>query len=185
MVSLSSFHGFSLHRATIARPGVLWGAPRHGEQYQRWQQVTYNRKARQLGVMATTIVPSVNRGCSLQVNLVPFSGDDTFADLPGGFAFLVHHVAVIKLFQAGPAFRRMGALVAAVQALVAHAVAVAIAGLLVDHALNLGRQFIGMRLKRILIFRPQQGLSRQKRRQFLFLFGWCQVVSGNPARLSL
>ena len=96
----------------------------------------------------------------MQVNLFPLPSNDAFTDLFRGFALFMHRVAVIELFQACPALGGMGAFVTAVQALVAQTVAIALTGLLVDDVRDLGCQFVGMGLKWILIFRPQQRFLR-------------------------
>ena len=102
----------------------------------------------------------------MQVDLLPLAFDDSGADLRCRLAFLVLLVGVVKLLQAGRALRSVGILEAAVQAVVAHAVAIAVAGLLMEHVRNLRRQFVGVRLVRILRVRaPEVGLG-QKRRQF-------------------
>src|ERR1700757_1748063 len=83
------------------------------------------------------LITSVNCGCRLQIDLLPFALDDGSGDLGRRFALLVLLVGVIELLQAGRALRSMSILEAAVQAVVPHPIAVAIAGLLMQHAGNL------------------------------------------------
>src|SRR2546425_5794002 len=90
---------------------------------------------------------SVDAGGCLQINLLPIAFDNSRADLPRRLALLVHCVAVVKLLQTSAALRAVSAREAAVQAVVSHAaIAVAIAGLLMDHLRNLRRQLISMSL---------------------------------------
>src|SRR5215475_9600460 len=84
-------------------------------------------------------------GCGrLQVDLLPIPLDDSGPDLGGGLALLVLLVGVIQLFQAGCALRPMRTLKAAMQAVMPHAVAVAVARLLMKHARDLGRQLVSV-----------------------------------------
>ena len=92
----------------------------------------------------------------MQIDLLPLALDDSGADLRCGLALLVLLVGVIELLQAGGALRAVRVLKAAVQAVVAHAVAIAVAGLLVQHVGNLRRQFIGVGLIGILGVAPQR-----------------------------
>ena len=104
---------------------------------------------------------SINRGRHLQIDLLPFARDDALADLLRGLSFLVHQIAVVKLFEAGAAVGGVGTFKATVQALVALAIAIAVARLLIDGVGDPGRQFVGMGLKRVLVFRSQQSLLGQ------------------------
>src|SRR5579864_940548 len=84
----------------------------------------------------------VDRGRLLQVDLLPFALDDAGANLSSGLAFLVLQVRVIQLLQAGRALGAVGVFEAAMQAVVPHAVAIAVARLLMQHVGNLRGQFI-------------------------------------------
>jgi hypothetical protein len=68
----------------------------------------------------------------LQIDLFPLSLDDACANLGGGFALLVLLIGVVELFQTGGASGAVCVLVTAMEAIVTHAVAIAIAGLLVE-----------------------------------------------------
>jgi len=93
---------------------------------------------------------SVDRGGSFQIDLLPLPTNNPLPDLPGALMLLVHVVAVVELLQAGRAMRSMIRLEAAMQTFVAHAIAIAITGLLINRVGNLGGQLIGVRLVRIL-----------------------------------
>ena len=77
----------------------------------------------------------------------------------------------------------MRVLEAAVKAIVAHAVAIAVAGLLMEYVGDLGRQFVGMRLKRILGVRTPQIRLGQDRWQLCPFWWWPGVVGWNAASL--
>src|SRR6202035_5596142 len=79
----------------------------------------------------------VDRRSRLQIDLLPFALDDAGANLGCCLAFLVLLIRVVQLFQAGGAAGAVRGLKAAMQAVVAHAVAVAVARLLVYHRWNL------------------------------------------------
>src|SRR5262249_23610398 len=87
-------------------------------------------------VLALPLVDLIGR---LQVDRLPLALDDACANLRRRLAGLGLLVAVVDLFQASGALGPMRILEAGVQAFVAHAVAIAIAGLLMDHVGNLGR----------------------------------------------
>src|SRR5438270_5757548 len=92
----------------------------------------------------------------LQIDLLPLSLNNSRPDLGGGFALLMLLVRVIKLFQAGRALRSMGVFKTAVQAVVAHAIAIAVARLLMENSGNLRRQFIRVSLIGILRVRTPE-----------------------------
>ena len=73
---------------------------------------------------------SVHRGRRYQVDLLPLSLDNASADLGRGLALLVLLVGVVKLLQASRALGSMRVLKATVEAVMPHAVAIAVAGLL-------------------------------------------------------
>ena len=92
----------------------------------------------------------------LQIDRLPLALNDARANLGGGLAFLVLLVGVVQFLQAGGAAGAVRGLKAAVQAVVPHAVAVAITRLLVQHRGDFRRQVIRMGLVRILpICSPQ------------------------------
>ena len=70
------------------------------------------------------------------------------ANLLGSLALLVHGIRVVELFQTNGALRTVCIFEAAVQTVMPHTVAVAVARLLVQDRGNLGRQLIGMGLER-------------------------------------
>src|SRR5215471_11482973 len=80
----------------------------------------------------------VNRGGRLEIHLLPFAANDSGTNLLGHSSFFVFRVTVVKLFQACCALRSVGIFKTAVQAVVTHAVAVAVARLLVQHDRNFG-----------------------------------------------
>src|SRR5579864_60133 len=96
---------------------------------------------------ATTLIDGGRR---IQIDLLPLSLDDSGADLGRAFALFVLLVRIVQLLQASGTLRSMGILKAAVETVVAHPVAVAVAGLLMEHRRNLRRQFVGVSLVRIL-----------------------------------
>src|ERR1700722_19377937 len=99
-----------------------------------------------------------------QVDLLPLAFHNAGANLGCCLALLVLLVAVVKLFQASRALRAVGAFKAAVEAVVAHAVAEAIARLLVKHVWNLRRQLIRVGLVSILrVGAPQVSLGQNRR----------------------
>src|SRR5208283_4002691 len=61
--------------------------------------------------------------------LLPLAFDNAGANLGRGLAFLMLLVGVVKLFQASGAARAVGIFITAVQAVVTHAIAIAIARL--------------------------------------------------------
>jgi len=128
------------------------------------------------------------RGCD-EIDLLPFSLDDSGANLSGRFAFLMLLVGVVELLQASRALRSVGALKAAMQAVVAHAVAISVARLLVQDVGNLRGELVGVRLVRILrISSPQIGLGENPRQRRAFrrrpgIKGWdTRVIACENAR---
>ena len=75
----------------------------------------------------------------MQIDLLPLPFDDSGANLSGGLALLVLLIRVVKLLQAGGTLRAVSILKATVKAIVSHAVAIAIAGLLMNHVGDLRR----------------------------------------------
>src|SRR5258708_12917035 len=73
----------------------------------------------------------------LQVDQLPIAFDDARSNLGRGLPLLVLLMGVIEFLQAGGAARAVRGFEAAVQAVVAHAVAIAVARLLVQHRRNL------------------------------------------------
>src|SRR5262249_31095477 len=65
-------------------------------------------------------------------------------------------------------------------AVVTHAVAVAVAGLLVNHVRDLGRQFVGVRLVRILRVRSPKLLRPENGRELVTFCRRGSVESWNP-----
>src|SRR5579864_1834170 len=119
----------------------------------------------------------VHRGGLQQIDLLPFSFNDSGADLGGGLAFFVFLVGVVEFLQAGRALRPMRAFKAAMQAVVAHAVAIAVARLLVEHVRDLRCQLIGVPLVGVLGVRAPQVRLGQDGRQ-LRAFRWRSSVVG-------
>jgi len=76
---------------------------------------------------------SIDGSGGLEIDLFPIALLDAFADLRRGLALLVFSVGVIEFFQASAANSTMSAFETAVQTVVTHAVAIAIAGLLMNH----------------------------------------------------
>src|SRR5437899_11222092 len=88
----------------------------------------------------------IDRGCRLQINLFPLSLDDSGADLRSRLALLVLLVRVVKFLQARRTPSSVSILEAAVQAVVSHAVAITVTGLLMNHVGDLSRKLVGMSL---------------------------------------
>jgi hypothetical protein len=100
----------------------------------------------------------------LQVYLLPFALYDALAYLRGRLSLFIHRVRVVKLLQANRTLGPVDALETAVKTIVPHpAIAVAIAGLLVQDGGNFGRQFVGVTLKRVLsVIAPQLLLAQNR-----------------------
>src|SRR5580698_1670094 len=133
-------------------------------------------------LLDSALIDSCSR---LQVDGLPVSVGDAGANLGCGLAFLVLLIRVVKLLQARGAACSVRVFIAAVQTVVAHAVAIAVAGLLVEHGRNLRRQLIGMSLVGILRVRsPEIGLG-----EYRWEFGPVRrrpgVVSGDAAFILL
>src|SRR5580704_8062404 len=111
----------------------------------RPEQVTRPGLRRQIGLLRL-----VHGSRCFQVHLPPVSSDDSFADLSGSLALLMLRVRIVQLFQANFSARAMSVFKTTVQAVVSHAIAIAIARLLMQRRWNLGRQFVGMNLIRLL-----------------------------------
>src|SRR5215813_9833662 len=122
---------------------------------------------------------SVNRSRSLQINLLPFAFDDSVSNLDSRLPFAIHGIRVIELFQASGALGAMGHLETAMQAVVAHPVAIAIARLLVEHGRNLSRKLVGMRLKSVLAICAPELLRTQDVRKLCSSSRWSRVVGWN------
>jgi hypothetical protein len=87
----------------------------------------------------------------LQVYRLPFALYDALTNLRRSLALPGHGVRVVKLFQTNRTLGAVSALEATVQTVVTHpTITVAIAGLLVQHSWNLGGQFVGVALERVL-----------------------------------
>src|SRR4029077_14460638 len=110
--------------------------------------------------------------------------DNSSANLGGRLALLVLLVRVVQLFQTGCTLRPVGVLEATVQAVVSHAVVVAVTRLLMDHIGNLGGQFVGVRLVWILRVGAPPFRLGQNRRQFGALWRRSRIV-GRDAPLFL
>src|SRR5439155_1047024 len=80
----------------------------------------------------------VDRSRGLQVYLLPFAFDDSPANLRRCLMLFVLSIRVINLLQAGGALRSVRVLKATVKTVVAHAVAIAIARLLMQYGRNPG-----------------------------------------------
>src|SRR4051795_13013449 len=105
----------------------------------------------------------------LQIDRLPLTLNDAFSYLPGCLVFLCLFVRVVQLLQASAAVGRMGRFITTVQALVADAVTVTIAGLLVDDVRDLGGQNVSLLLHwRLEVLSPEL-LGRQDRSQLFAL----------------
>jgi hypothetical protein len=74
-----------------------------------------------------------------QLYFFPFAPDDSLSNLLSRLSFAVLHIGIIKLLHADRAFRSMRVFKTTMQAFMTHAVAVAIARLLIKHGFDLGR----------------------------------------------
>src|SRR5207248_2611105 len=92
----------------------------------------------------------VHRSRGLQVYLLPFAFDDSPANLRRCLMLFVLSIRVINLLQAGGALRSVRVLKATVKTVVAHAVAIAIARLLMQYGRNPGGKLIRVSLEWIL-----------------------------------
>src|SRR5579862_4382856 len=90
-------------------------------------------------------------------------------------------VGVVELLQASGALGSVRVLKAAVQAVVPHPVAIAIARLLMEHGGNLRRQFVSMRLIGILRIGAPKIRLGEGRRQLGALRRRSGVVGWNPS----
>src|ERR1035438_1854637 len=95
--------------------------------------------ARLFSGLGTRVSGLVHRCGRHQVDLLPFALDNPGANLRGSLALLVFLIGVIKLLQTGRALSAVSILKAAVQAVVAHSIAVAIARLLMQDVGKIGR----------------------------------------------
>src|SRR4029077_11638655 len=94
--------------------------------------------------------------------------------------FLVLLVGIVSLFQAGGTAGAVRAFKATMQAVMAHAVAIAIAGLLVKHRRNLSCQIVGVSLiGRLSVSAPELVFAKDGR-QFCTLGGRSGVESRHP-----
>lgn len=129
----------------------------------------------------------IDGASSLQIDALPLSSDNALPDLLGRLLLFGHDVAVIKLLEAGSADCGMLAFIAAMKTLVAHrAIAIAIAGLLIDHFGNLRRQGERVSLHRFILGagRDLDLIWGQKMAQNLSL-GWRGgMVSRNVGRFA-
>ena len=100
--------------------------------------------------MDSTILSLVDRSRGLQVYLLPFAFDDSPANLRRCLMLFVLSIRVINLLQAGGALRSVRVLKATVKTVVAHAVAIAIARLLMQYGRNPGGKLIRVSLEWIL-----------------------------------
>src|SRR5262249_49110673 len=109
--------------------------------------------------------------------LFPLAFDDPCPNLFGRLALFVLRVRVDDLFHASGALRTVSIFKTGVQAVVTHAVAIAIAGLLMKYGWNFCRQLVGVSLKWVpTIFSPKLFFG-QNGRQFGTRFRWSRVVS--------
>src|SRR5580698_4639321 len=107
----------------------------------------------------------VDRRRRFQVHLPPVSGNDSFADLDGRLALFMLRVRIIQLFQANVATRPVSSFKTTVQAVVSHAIAIAIARLLMQSGRDLSRQFVGVDLIRLLAIGAPELIAFQDRRK--------------------
>src|SRR3954468_1440136 len=100
-----------------------------------------------------------------QVDLFPLTFNDSRPYLGRSFTLLPLLVGVVQLFETGRALSSVGILKAAVETIVAHAVAIAVARLLMEHGRYLRSEFVGVCLIRVLGVSAPQLTFAQYRRQ--------------------
>src|ERR1700731_1366986 len=88
----------------------------------------------------------MNGRSGFEVYLLPFALDDALTNLCRRPALLVLLVGIVNLLEAGRTAGPVRVFKAAMQAVMPHAVAIAIAGLLVKHRWNLSCQIVGVSL---------------------------------------
>lgn len=129
--------------------------------------------------------PSFDGRCRAQVDLLPLASDNSCANLRCCFALLILQVRIVKLLQAGRAFRAMRPFKATMKTIVSHPVAMAVARLLMQNNRNSGCQFVRMRLVRLLRVHAPQLFFFKDRRQLLAFSRWDRIVCGNRSFLLL
>ena len=112
---------------------------------------TRNLRRRQLYLVTKFGEELIHARCSLKVDLIPLTLDDSCANLGWSLIQLSLLEGVVNLFHADAAVRSVAGFKAGVQTLVSDALAVAIAGKLMDDPWYLGRKFVSVHLVRILI----------------------------------
>jgi hypothetical protein len=141
----------------------LYDCRSRSPEYQLWKSPNHIGSAGYTRIRMSVNSPrdadrgSVDGSRGLQVYLLPIALYDALPDLSGCLSLLVHAVGVIQLFQANRALGPVAPLKTAMKTIVAHpAVAVAVAGLLMQNDGNFGRQFVGVTLKRVLRIRAPE-----------------------------
>src|SRR3984893_1432484 len=126
----------------------------------------------------------MNRRSRFEVYLLPLALDDALLNLCRRPALLVLLVGIVNLFEAGSAPGPVRVFKAAVQAAMAHAVAIAIAGLLVKHRRNLSCQIVGVSLiGRSSVGAPELVFAKDGRQ--LCALGWRSSVESRHPTLFL
>jgi hypothetical protein len=115
---------------------------------------------------------------------LPLALLDSGADLLGRLALFVLEVGVVKLFEAVRADSGVRGFVAGAQAAVPHAVAVAVAGLLVDDVGDLCGKLVGAFLVRVLELRSPELLGRKNCGEFGYLGRRSGMVGRDASALS-
>jgi len=126
----------------------------------------------------------IHGGGGLQVYRLPLTLNNALSNLCNRLAFVMHCVTVVRLFQAGGTLSSVSAFETTVQAVVSHAVTIAIARLLMQHRRDPGREFVGVCLiGELRIFSPQLFFGKNGRQ--LGSLGWRSRIIGWDLRLIL
>src|ERR1700688_1915209 len=126
----------------------------------------------------------MNGGSRFEIYLLPFALDDALTNLCRRPTLLVLLVGIVNLFEAGSTPGPVRVFKATMQAVMAHAVAIAIAGLLVKHPWDLSRQIVGVSLiGRLSVGAPELVFAKDGR-QFC-TFGWRSSVESRHPTLFL
>src|SRR5437588_5489952 len=127
---------------------------------------------------ATRVLMNGRRG--FEVYLLPFALDDALTNLGRRPTLLVLLVGIVNFFEADSTPGPVRAFKAGMQAVMAHAVAIAIAGLLVKHGRNLSCQIVSVSLiGRLSVGAPELVFAKDGR-QFCTLGRRSGVESRHP-----
>src|SRR6202521_2549779 len=122
----------------------------------------------------------MNGRSRFEVYLLPLALDDGLTNLCRRPTLLVLLVGIVNLLEAGSTAGAVRAFKATMQAVMAHAVAIAIAGLLVKHLRNLSCQIVGVSLiGRLSVGAPELVFAKDGR-QFCPLGRGSGVESRHP-----